>query len=52
MFFLHWCVNMASIKDDYISLPKDEAELERVLKSYSRYGFVGCIGSIDCVHIG
>jgi hypothetical protein len=34
------------------SLKMREAELERVLKCYSRYGFVGCIGLIDCVHIG
>jgi hypothetical protein len=43
---------MASIKDKFISLPINEFELDRVLRSYSRYGFVGCIGSIDCVHIG
>jgi hypothetical protein len=51
-FFLRWCKDMASIKDEFIFLPADELELDRVLKSYSRYGFVGCIGSIDCVHIG
>ena len=49
-FFLGWCKDMASIKEE--SLPTNEFELDRVLKSYLRYGFIGCHGSIDCVHIG
>ena len=50
--FLRWCKDMVSVKDKFISLPLDKLELDRVLKSHSRCGFVGCTCSIDCIHVG
>jgi hypothetical protein len=43
---------VASVKDEFIALSVNKVDLDRVLKSYSCYGFVGCLGSIDCIHIG
>jgi hypothetical protein len=51
-FFLRWRKDMASVKDEFASLPGNDLELDGVLKSCSRCDFVGCIGSIDCVHMG
>ena len=44
---------MASICDEYIYMPKDNATCRRVVGEYTaRRAFPGCIGSVDCVHIG
>ena len=50
-FFVRWFAKMASLKDNYIYLPRNEAELKRVSNDYQRYGFPGCVGSIDVVKI-
>ena len=51
-FFLKWLHHMASISDEYIYMPRDDATYKRVVGEYTARGFPGCIGSIDCVHIG
>jgi Plant transposon protein len=51
-FFLLWCDKMASIKGDYIYMPRNTAELDLVTGQYETYGFPGCCGSIDVVKIG
>ena len=52
VFHHRWTKNMMSIKDEYIHMPRDEAELEFVVDQYDCYGFPGCVGSIDVVQIG
>ena len=51
-FFKAFVHNMASVSSEYISMPRDSVELQRVQKLYSRVGLPGCVGSIDVVHIG
>jgi hypothetical protein len=43
---------MASIKERYMYMPLDDASYRKVVGEYSSRGFPGCIGSVDCVHIG
>jgi Plant transposon protein len=38
-------------RKDFIYMPDDEDDLRRVLDIYTRLGFPGCIGSMDCTHI-
>ena len=45
------CGRFKDIKDEYIYLPRNEVELEQVVSQYTSYGFPGCVGSIDVVHI-
>lgn len=52
VFFHKWCGWITSLKDDYIYMPVDEDEAEYIEQGYAKYGLVGCVGSIDCVHIG
>lgn len=51
-FFIKWIHQMASISDEFIYMPKDDITYKRVVGEYTARGFPGCIGSIDCVHIG
>lgn len=50
-FFVRWIAKMASLKDEYIYLPRNEEELRLITDDYQRYGFPGCVGSIDVVHV-
>jgi hypothetical protein len=47
--FLKW---MYATKDEYIKLPRTEDEINHVERLYLNIGHPGCIGSIDCVHVG
>jgi Plant transposon protein len=51
-FFLTWTSHMASVKDEFIHFPRDDAEYNFVVEEYAKLGFPGCVGSVDCVHIG
>ena len=51
-FFLKWIHHMASISDEYIYMPRDDATYKQVVGEYTDRGFPGCVGSVDCVHIG
>lgn len=51
-FFLDWIAKMASIKLEYIHFPWDEHEYRFVVDAYAAVGLPGCVGSVDCVHIG
>ena len=51
-FFIDWTTNMSSIKAEYIYMPRNDAELKFVVGEYEELGLPGCIGSVDCVHIG
>lgn len=51
-FFLKWIFNMTSIKERYIHMPLDDASYQKVVGEYTARGFPGCVGSVDCVHIG
>ena len=43
---------MASMKDAYIYMPRNNEELEFVVGEYTDMGLPGCVGSVDVVHIG
>ena len=51
-FFIDWVTKMSSLKAEYIYMPRDDTELKFVVGEYEELGLPGCIGSIDCVHIG
>ena len=42
---------MASVKNEFF-LPNDKESFNRVVGDYMNRGLPGCVGSIDCVHIG
>ena len=45
------CAAFKSIKDEFIYLPRNKEEYDNVTDQYESYGFPGCVGSIDVVHI-
>jgi hypothetical protein len=51
-FFLSWISKMSSIKGEYIFMPATDDQFERVVGEYSARGLPGCVGSVDCVHVG
>jgi hypothetical protein len=51
-FFKKWLQHMASVKDEFIFFPRDDVGHNFVVDEYASIGFPGCIGSVDCVHIG
>ena len=51
-FFLSWTASMASVKEEFVFLPNDEESFNRVVGEYMIRGLPGCVGSVDCVHIG
>ena len=51
-FFHAWIDHMASIKGEFIYMPHDEESFAKVVGEYSARGLPGCVGSVDCVHIG
>jgi hypothetical protein len=57
-FFIHWTSKFAEKKDEYVYILReeeeddDQAQLQRILNDYSSIGLPGCIGSVNCVHIG
>ncbi len=46
--FLDAIVNM---KDEYVYMPRNITELNRVSSCYGEAGSPGCCGSIDVVHV-
>ncbi len=51
-FFQEWMCRMSSIKDEFIFMPHDDYTFQRVTEEHGARGLPGCIGSVDCVHIG
>jgi hypothetical protein len=51
-FFLDWTAKMSTIKKEFIYMPQDEATFQFVVGEYTKRGLPGCVGSVDCVHIG
>ena len=51
-FFNQWIASMASIKEEFIYMPRDMEEFNNVVGEYTAMGLPGCVGSVDCVHIG
>ena len=50
-FFHQFITNFANaVYDKYVYVP-DGAELDAVQEVYSRMGFPGCVGSMDCTHV-
>jgi hypothetical protein len=43
---------MSSIKDEYIFMPTTNEQFEKVVGEYSARGLPGCVGSVNCVHVG
>ena len=52
VFFLDWIDKMSSLKDEFIFMPRNRDEYNFVVGEYTEMGLPGCVGSIDCVHIG
>lgn len=48
--FRHFVTNFSKAFSSFINMPEGD-DLESVLNVYSRLGFPGCVGSIDCTHI-
>ena len=51
-FFVQWIGLMAGIKDRFIYMPHEQLALDFVTEEYRSMGLPGCVGSVDCVHIG
>ena len=51
-FFHQWLRHMSSIKDEFIFMPYDDLTYHKVSDEYAARGLPGCVGSVDCVHIG
>ena len=51
LFFFAFLDAMVEMKDEYVFLPRDIAELRRTIKCYEGVGLPGCCGSIDVVHV-
>jgi hypothetical protein len=51
-FFHEWIRNMSSIKDEFIFMPQDDRTFQKVTEEYAARDLPGCVGSVDCVHIG
>ena len=51
-FFLEWIGLMASVKKLFIYMPQDDLQLKFVTDEYKSMGLPGCVGSVDCVHVG
>ncbi len=52
VFFLDWIDKMSLLKEDFIYMPRNRDEYNFVVDEYAEMGLPGCVGSIDCVHIG
>ena len=51
-FFLSWIAKMSLIQKEFIFMPTNEEQFERVVGEYLTRGLPGCVGSVDCVHVG
>ena len=51
LFFFEFINAMVEMKDEYIFLPRNIAELRRTSKCYEEVGLPGCCGSMDVVHV-
>jgi hypothetical protein len=51
-FFIVWLANMASTKPEFILFPLDNDGYRFVVDGHTSMGLPGCVGSVDCVHIG
>ena len=53
VFFVRWIDLMASVKEKFIYMPHEQlVELDFVTDEYKAMGLPGCVGSVNCVHIG
>ena len=52
LLLLQWRKDMASNKEEFISMPLNEEELDRITSDFETLGIVGCCGSMDVVHRG
>ena len=50
-FFYVFLNAIVDMKDEYVCMPTNLAELNRVSKCYDMVGLPGCMGSIDVVHV-
>lgn len=52
-FFKWWIRIIATeLKDLHIKFPSDAAELAEMVATYASENLPGCMGSVDCTHIG
>lgn len=50
-FFYVFLNAICDMKDEYVCIPTNLSELNRVSKCYDMVGLPGCMGSIDVVHV-
>jgi hypothetical protein len=50
-FFYMFIEALVDMKDEYIYLPRNFAELKSVIRDYNAAGLPGCVGSMDVVHV-
>ena len=49
-FVNQWIASMASIKEEFICMPRDMEEFNSVVgELYTAMGLPGCVGSVDCL---
>ena len=51
LFFVDFINAMIDMKDEYVYLPRNVAELRQTTKFYEEVGLPGCCGSMDVVHV-
>lgn len=51
-FYIDWLAKMKSVKDEFIYFPQDDEAYQFIVEEYAAMGLPGCIGSVDCVHVG
>ena len=51
LFFVDFVNAMIDMKDEYVYLPRNVAELRQTTKFYEEVGLPGCCGSMDVVHV-
>lgn len=52
VFFKYFTERMESISHNFISMPRNDEELEKITHDFEKLNLVGCCGSMDVVHIG
>jgi hypothetical protein len=51
-FSVEWISLMTSVNHLFIYMPREEIQLKFVVDEYKAMGLPGCVGSVDCAHIG
>ena len=50
-FFYIFIEALVDMKDEYIYIPRNITEMQRISRDYNAAGLPGCVGSMDVVHV-